>query len=94
MWYIYILLCDQKIYYVGSTNDLKKRISQHKEGKSKYTKKFSDIELVYTEQLSSEKSARLREIQIKKWSIAKKKALIARNINKLIKLSKSREFDE
>ena len=32
------------------TSDLDKRLSEHKNGYSKYTKKFSDIKLVYQEQ--------------------------------------------
>lgn len=30
MWYMYILLCDQKMYYVGITNGVKKRMMDHK----------------------------------------------------------------
>jgi len=94
MWYVYILLCDQKIFYVGSTNDLKRRIQQHRKGESKYTSKFSDIKFVYYEKQSSEKSARSRELQIKRWSVAKKKALIKGNKDDLRRLSKSRGFVE
>ena len=88
MWYVYILLCDQKTYYVGQTDDIDRRLAQHKHKESFFTKKFSDLQLVYTEQLSSRSSAERREVQLKKWSVAKKKALIAGDKMKLVKLSK------
>jgi len=75
-WYTYILFCNQKIFYVGITNNLKKRLEQHKKKQSPYTKKFSDIKLVYFEKHKLRGQAEKREKQIKNWSNAKKKALI------------------
>ena len=75
-WYTYILLCDQKTFYVGMTNDLKNRIIQHKTKQSFFTKKFSDIRLVYCEKYSSNHEAALRERQIKGWNRTKKQMLI------------------
>ena len=88
-WYTYILLCDQKIYYVGMTLDLKRRIKQHKDGMSLFTKKFSDTELVHCEQYETKELAEKREKQLKGWSFAKKKALIEGKLFKLIQLSRS-----
>jgi predicted GIY-YIG superfamily endonuclease len=48
-WFVYILLCDQKTFYVGMTEDVKKRFEEHQHGYPPYTKKFSDIQLVYQE---------------------------------------------
>ncbi|WP_317169112.1 GIY-YIG nuclease family protein [Flavivirga algicola] len=31
-YYVYILLCSDKTYYTGMTNDLERRINQHKSG--------------------------------------------------------------
>lgn len=92
MWYVYILFCDNKIYYVGMTDDLKRRINQHKKGESFYTKQFSDIQLVYSERQLSKMEAEKRELQIKKWSVAKKKALINGDLKLLKKLSKGLEI--
>jgi putative endonuclease len=89
MNYTYILLCDQKIYYVGMTSDLKRRIKQHKDGKSLFTKKFSDIELVHQEQYETKELAEKREKQLKGWSFAKKKALIEGRVEELVKFSRS-----
>lgn len=89
MYFTYILLCDKKIYYVGMTSDLKRRIKQHKDGKALFTKKFSDIELVYHEPHETKELAEKREKQLKGWSFTKKKALIEDRLNKLVKLSRS-----
>jgi len=87
--FLYILLCDQKIYYVGVTKDIQKRLAEHKNKGSFFTKKYSDIRLVYQEEYQSLIEARRREKQIKGWSNAKKKALIDNNKKLLAELSKS-----
>lgn len=61
--------------------------------KAKYnlaTKKFSVVELVYSEQYLTRKLAEKRERQLKGWTFAKKKALIDGDKDLLIKLSKTR----
>ncbi len=90
LWHIYILLCDQKTYYVGLTSNLSQRLESHKLKKNLATKKFSDLRLVYSEDYETRMQAEAREIQLKKWSVAKKKALVDGNKELLIKLSKSR----
>ena len=89
-WFVYVLLCDQKTFYVGMTEDVRKRLIEHQRGYSPYTKKFSDIQLVYQEQCRNHVEAEQRELQLKKWSVAKKKALITRDTALLRKLSKGR----
>ena len=74
------------------TENLEKRVFEHKNGYSPTTKKFSNIELVYSEKYGTYREAEKRELQLKGWSIAKKKALITRDKDLLIKLSKSHEF--
>jgi len=93
-WFIYILFCDQKTFYVGMTDNIERRFLEHKKGYSNFTKKFSDIQLVYTENFATRNEAESRERQIKGWSIAKKKALIIGDKNLLIKLSKSTGIGE
>lgn len=75
-WYIYLLLCDQKTFYTGITDNLQNRIICHRKKKSLYTKKFSDIQLVYCEKYSTKHEAVFREKQVKGWSVAKKQMLI------------------
>ncbi len=67
--YVYIMsnrLCTT--LYVGVTADLKKRVSQHKNGTgSKFTSKYFLTNLVYYEQLFSMGAAIKREKQLKNW---------------------------
>ncbi len=91
-WHIYILLCDQKTYYVGLTSNLENRLMSHKLKRNLGTKRFSDIKLVYSENFETRNEAERRETQLKKWSAAKKKALIDGDMQLLIKLSKSRSL--
>ena len=70
MYYTYILLCkDSKNgrikFYVGSTEDLRKRLTEHKNGKIKTTKSFDIIELVYYEASLNKKDTKIRELQLK-----------------------------
>jgi len=93
-WLVYILFCDQKTFYVGVTCNIQKRLKDHQKGYSLFTKKFSDIKLVYLEKYSNSKNAKKRERQLKGWSLAKKKALIAGDKKLLVKLSKSTGLGE
>lgn len=89
MFYLYILKCDRKYYYVGITNNIKRRLREHRERKNKFTKRYSTFELIYKEEYGTRKDAKNRERQLKKWSRKKKKVLIKGNIKELINLSKS-----
>lgn len=66
MYYVYVLksMRDKKLYF-GSTNDLKKRIKEHSEGKVESTRNRRPLILVYYEAYKSEKDARQREKQLK-----------------------------
>jgi len=76
-WYIYILLCKDKSYYVGITNDLEKRVILHNAGKgSKYLLSKLPVTLLYSEKYINKSGARKREIQLKGWSRTKKENLI------------------
>ena len=66
---VYILLCNDNSLYVGSTNNLEKRIQQHNELKSgaHYTKIRRPVTLAHSELYSTLKEARVREVEIKSW---------------------------
>jgi len=66
MFYTYILgsLKDKELY-IGSTNDLKRRIQEHNSGEVFSTKTRKPFKLLYYEAYSLEKEARLREISLK-----------------------------
>ncbi len=79
-WHVYLLLCDQKTFYVGISDDPVERLAEHRAGKSLYTRKFSDIKFVYCENYSNKHEAALREKQLKGWSHAKKQMLVERKL--------------
>jgi len=54
-----------KKIYIGSTNDLRKRLKEHNSGKTYFTKQYTPWELIYYEAFKSEKDARLRESKLK-----------------------------
>ncbi|MEK7110753.1 MAG: GIY-YIG nuclease family protein [Patescibacteria group bacterium] len=60
-WYAYILLCDNRTYYVGSTSDIQKRFGEHLSGYSPFTSKFSTFDLAYQEELPNRFTAERRE---------------------------------
>ena len=69
-WYVYLLLCDQKTYYVGISNNLINRFNQHINKESFHTSKFSDLKFVYAEQYRGKFEAAKREKQLKGWNHA------------------------
>lgn len=96
--YMYILECDNGQYYVGSTIDLETRLLQHQgiippdadRRGANFTKWHHPVKLLYKEEYPTIQQAFKREQQIKKWSRAKKEALIAGNIELLKQLSSSK----
>ncbi len=76
--YTYILKCKDETLYVGSTNDLEKRLHQHNNLKSgaHYTKIRRPVVLVYSEELGNLKLARARELELKKLNRKEKLDLI------------------
>lgn len=64
MFYVYVLQNEHKNLYVGSTNDLKRRLAEHNNGRSFSTKGYC-WKLVYYEAFAGEKDARQREQKLK-----------------------------
>ena len=84
MYYIYIVTNQKNnIFYIGVTNDLKRRIYEHKQKQiDGFTKKYNLNKLVYFETFKDISRAIEREKQLKKWSRIKKISLIeAQNPN-------------
>ncbi|MGZ3864798.1 MAG: GIY-YIG nuclease family protein [Bacteroidia bacterium] len=96
MFYVYILQCIDSTYYVGITNNLRRRLSEHASGINKkfYTYKRRPIELVYHTKFTDANAAIQFEKKIKKWSVAKKEALITGNFDLLPNLSKKRKWSK
>ncbi len=80
-YYVYIMANHSKMLYTGVTNNLERRVFEHKnhviEG---YTKKYNIIKLVYYDVTNDVNEAIQREKQIKGW-IRKKKIALIESIN-------------
>ena len=75
--FVYILTNYSRTLYTGVTNDLQRRVAQHKQKTVPgFTQKYNITQLVYFEITTDVKSAIAREKQIKGWVRAKKIALI------------------
>jgi len=87
----YILRLKSGQLYIGSTTNLDRRFAEHTAGQACRTTKLDPpVKVVYSESLPTFSNARKREEQIKRWSRAKKEALVAGDMVKLRNLSKSR----
>ena len=87
-WF-YILRLQSTHLYSGSTRFLEKRLKDHFVGRACRTTKIDRvIALVYSEKFPSYKEAYHREQQVKRWSRAKKEALISGELVRLKKLAK------
>lgn len=87
MFYLYILKSkkDSQLY-IGSTNDLRRRLREHNTGKVFSTKLRTPFELIYYEAYKIEKDARKRESNLKLRSRAftqlKKRIIYSINLKK------------
>jgi putative endonuclease len=90
-YYIYMLRCKDNTYYTGITNNYEKRFKEHQQGDDPHCYTFSrkPLRLVYVEIYQWVWDAIEREKQIKRWSRAKKEALIRGDMNELTRLSRN-----
>ncbi|GAA0879041.1 GIY-YIG nuclease family protein [Algoriphagus jejuensis] len=89
---MYILKCNNGLYYTGSTINLDQRLIQHEAGEGAiFTRKHLPVQLVYFEKFSRIDEAFGREKQIQGLSRAKKEALIKGDFELLVQLSKSKK---
>jgi putative endonuclease len=81
MHYLYILRCGDGSLYVGRTKDVSQRERWHNLGRGPlYMQKRLPVNVVYTETHPSETCAGRRERQIKRWTTAKKEALVGADL--------------
>ncbi len=79
-YFIYIMASYHKTLYIGVTNDLLKRVFQHKnEAVPGFTQKYNCSKLVYCEQVNDINEAIPREKRLKKWNLEWKVQLIEKN---------------
>jgi putative endonuclease len=67
-YFVYIMTNRSKTLYTGMTNNLERRVLEHKEKKNRgFTKKYNIDRLVYFEETNDVNEAIAREKQIKGW---------------------------
>ena len=76
-YYVYILASFRRTLYVGVTNNLERRLWEHRNGLgSAFVRRYNVYQLVYVEETGDVLAAIAREKQIKAWRRSKKVALI------------------
>lgn len=77
-YYVYILTNEyHNVMYIGVTNDVKRRVYEHKTGATEgFTKRYNVHKLVYVEHCNDVNAAIAREKQLKNWRREKKNALV------------------
>lgn len=76
-YYVYIMASSRRTLYIGVTNDLERRVMEHKQGQSNgFTSKYNVTKLVYHESTSDVRAAIEREKELKGWRRGKKVALV------------------
>ncbi len=80
-YFVYIMVNrNNKVMYVGMTNDLYRRVQEHKTGqRAGFTKNYHVDKLVYYETFQDVNLAIAREKEIKKWRREKKDKLVEKN---------------
>lgn len=87
MWFVYILRCADTSLYVGETGNLDLRVAKHNNGRaSAFTACRRPVVLAYSESHPTREDALRRERQLKRWTRAKKEALIAGDLEALKRL--------
>lgn len=79
-YFVYLLTnWNNRVMYVGMTNNLVRRLYEHRTGAAKgFTEKYNVHKLVYFEETADVHAAIAREKEIKKWRREKKNALVVR----------------
>ncbi len=76
-FYVYILASRSRVLYIGVTNDLGRRLAEHRSGSTPgFTSRYSVTRLVLLEDYPDPAAAIAREKQLKNWRRDKKVALI------------------
>jgi putative endonuclease len=76
-YWVYVLASRSRALYVGVTNDLGRRVAEHRAGEGgAFTRRYNVHRLVYAEEHADVRGAIRREKQIKGWKRARKVALV------------------
>jgi putative endonuclease len=88
--FVYFLLCRDGTYYTGVTNNIERRLAEHRaaEDPKAYTARRLPVKLVWLCSYDDPDEAIFMEGKFKKWSARKKRALIEERYEALPELSK------
>ena len=76
-FYVYLLASRSRALYIGVTNDVSRRVAEHRAGLSVHTARYCIDRLVRVEAYPTARDAIAREKQLKGWRREKKVALVA-----------------
>ncbi len=77
-FWVYLLRCRDGSFYAGHTDNLERRLGQHREGTlCDWTRRRRPVELAWSDHVPTREEALAFERRIKGWARAKKEALIA-----------------
>jgi len=89
---VYFLRLRSGSIYIGASEDLEQRLDDHASGQACRTTQLDPpVGLLMVEEFPTFSGARTREAQLKRWSRAKKEALLKGEFERLHALSQSRE---
>jgi len=76
-YYMYLMASRSRVLYTGVTNDLARRVNEHKRGlNAGFTSRYRVTRLVYFEEFVDIRDAIAREKEIKGWRRSRKTTLI------------------
>ena len=89
MFWVYMLGCADRSFYVGHTDCLEKRVAQHEAGAipTCYTFTRRPVQLLYSAGFPTREEALAMERRIKGWNRAKKTALIREDWKEISRIS-------
>ena len=88
--WVYIIECSDGSYYTGCTTNIETRIAQHNLGViDGYTAKRRPVKLLWSQEFGDIRYAIEAERMLKKWTRAKKEALMKEDFDLLKRLAKS-----
>lgn len=92
-YFVYILQCADSTYYIGITDTVEERLSEHQEGliPKSYTHRRRPVRLVWSEGFELRTDAFELERKLKGWSHAKKEAFIRGDWAAVQALARNRE---
>ena len=92
LYYVYILRCNDNSLYTGITNDLERRVNEHNDGMlpDAYTFKRRPVVMEWFQDSTEPNQAIYFEKKLKRWSKAKKEALIKGDFDMIETLAECR----